>query len=293
MKVVVAMSPDCLFATLMLLLSWSQLALANNLMKGFGFGALIDSPDPCIRRRIIQAGAAKCESVVLPAGFCQTCGVNIDIDSEGNYVNCLYLSGLEALDGTINQQCVSKFEEYVEMNPCDNFRAGGLRRYKAWTNPLVPFQKTMLRKVRNYSRQIMDAFIYALCELPCDCIPQYDADVSIPQQNFNRGNCQGHAQIDLCAVLPNIKLISGQESNLSMPAIEELPYVCPKLDAWRADHPGEWFNMTPTTVEENVATFLDYVLDATEITRYTNTSENPLWQQCFYLENTQKRIIPI
>jgi hypothetical protein len=259
-------------------------------------GFINGSPDPCIFRNIIQAGSAECEHVVIPAGFCQTCGVNIDIRPEsGKYVNCLYLSGVEALDGTINRQCMSKLDEYLDMNPCDTFRRSGMNRYKRWTNRWIPLQKTMLRRLRSPSRQIMDAFIYALCEMPCDCIPQYNADITTPAQDIYRGNCQGHAQIDLCAVYPNIKLIQGQNSNMSMPVanVDELPYVCPKMTEWRTNHPGAWFDLTPTTVDPDVATFINYALDATEITHYTNVSENPLWQQCFHLELTQQRIISI
>lgn len=259
-------------------------------------GLINGSPDPCIFRNIIQAGSAECEHVMLPAGFCQTCGVNIDIKPEsGKYENCLYLSGLEALDGTINRQCMSKLDEYLDMNSCDTFRRRGMDRYKLWTNRWIPFQRTMLRRLRAPSRQIMDAFIYALCELPCDCIPQYNADITTPAQDIYRGNCQGHAQIDLCAVYPNIKLIQGQNSNMSMPAasIEELPYVCPRMNEWRQNHPGAWFDLTPTIVDSDVAVFINYALDATEITHFTNTSENPLWQQCFHLESTQQRIISI
>jgi hypothetical protein len=257
-------------------------------------GILNGSPDPCIFRNIIQAGSSKCEHVTIPTGLCQSCGVNINIRPDtGKYVNCLYLSGMEALDGTINHQCVDKLDEYIQMNPCDDFRRKGLRRYKRFIQPWFP--NGLLRRLRSPSRQIMDAFIYALCELPCDCIPQYNADITKPSTDIYRGNCQGHALVDLCSVYPNIKLIQGQYNNLTLPStsITDLPFVCPVITEWRENNPGQWFDLTPTYVDPDVATFMNHVLDATEITHNQNISNNPLWQQCFYLESIQQRIIPI
>jgi hypothetical protein len=258
-------------------------------------GFINGSPDPCIVREVIQAGSADCEKVVIPEGLCQTCGVNTNVRPEnGDYVNCLFLSNLETTGGTINRQCMSKLDEYLDLNPCDSFRRKGMRRYKRWTSTLSP-ARGLFRRIRGPSRQIMDAFIYALCELPCDCIPQYNADITTPTMDVYRGNCQGHAEVDLCAVYPNIKLIHGQYTNLTLPeSILDLPKVCPTIKQWRKDTPGPWFDLTPTRVDPSVVAFLNYTLDATEITHFpSNDTQHPLWQQCFYLESTQERIIPI
>jgi hypothetical protein len=66
--------------------------------------------------------------------------------------------------------------------------------------------------------------------------------------------------------------------------------VCPYIREWRDNHPGEWFDMTPTFVDPVVRNFLEAATEASEML----TAENDtLWQQCFFVESTQREIVPI
>jgi hypothetical protein len=146
----------------------------------------------------------------------------------------------------------------------------------------------------------MDSFIYAICELACDCIPQYNVNINVREFDVRRGNCQGHAHYDVCQIYPNIQLVRGETTysgtnntnitNASSWAQQLPPKVCPYIRDWRIENPGEWFDMTPTTVHPIVDTFLHHLLDATQMVTAVNDT---LWQQCYYVESTQLQIVPI
>jgi hypothetical protein len=248
------------------------------------------STNPCYDRDVTQPSAVDCTDVVIPNNFCEVCGISRAVRPEqnGNYQNCLYTSGVEAINGDVNMQCLQMIDSYVKMNPCDTPRATGLRRYRQRLS--LP---RFLRRLRSHSRQIMDSFVYAICELACDCIPQYNASINVREVDVYRANCQGHAYYDVCQIYPNIQLVRGETTysdrnmtNSSLP----LPNVCPYIHEWRLDHPGEWFEMTPTTVHPIVQTFLHHILDASQLLTAANDT---LWQQCYYVESTQLQIVPM
>lgn len=250
------------------------------------------STNPCYDRDVTQPAAMVCADIVIPNNFCEVCGISRAVRPEenGNYQNCLYTSGVESISGNVNMQCLDMIETYVTINPCDTPRANGLRRYRELLS--LPH---FLRRFRSRSRQIMDSFVYAICELACDCIPQYNASINLRQIDVQRGNCQGHAYYDVCQIYPNIQLVRGETtyspieiSNNTSSALP--PKVCPYIHEWRLDHPGEWFEMTPTTVHPIVENFLHHILNASQMLTATNDS---LWQQCFYVESTQLQIVPL
>ena len=252
------------------------------------------STNPCYDRSVTQPSAKDCSDVVIPNNFCEVCGISKAVRPEqnGNYQNCLYTSGVEAINGDVNMQCVDMIDLYVKMNPCDTPRANGLRRYRQ----LLSLPR-FLRRFRTQSRQIMDSFVYAICELACDCIPQYNANINVREVDVQRGNCQGHAYYDVCQIYPNIQLVRGETTyptklNLTNSSVPEVlpPMVCPYIHEWRLDHPGEWFEMTPTTVHPIVQNFLHHILDASQMVTAVNDT---LWQQCYYVESTQLQIVPL
>ena len=248
---------------------------------------IIGSSNPCYVRDRTQPAADECEHIIIPTGFCEVCGISTAVRSNGEYENCLYTSGVETLDGVVNMACLDKMQQYVNMNPCDMPRATGLKQYRERLS--LP---NYARRLRTRSRQIMDSFVYGICELSCDCVPQYAADVNKRAFDVQRGNCQGHALYDVCQIYPNIKVIEGEANSTfnENRDLSTIPAVCPYIREWRKDNPGDWFDMTPTTVDPIVETFLIGTIDAAEMITSNNDT---LWQQCFYVESTQQEIVPI
>jgi hypothetical protein len=99
------------------------------------------------------------------------------------------------------------------------------------------------------ARQIMDSFVSGICEMPFDCIPQFNA--SNTKRAIRPRELSRPRGVRRCRMYPNIKLIRGE--NRSTPAalnteLSSLEPVCPILKQWRRDHPGTWFDLTPTGV---------------------------------------------
>jgi hypothetical protein len=72
----------------------------------------------------------------------------------------------------VNMACLDKIQTFVNMNPCDTQRDQGLMDYRkslSWPKRFRQFRWTSL------ARQIMDSFVYGICEMPCNCIPQFNA----------------------------------------------------------------------------------------------------------------------
>ena len=78
------------------------------------------------------------------------------------------------------------------------------------------------------------------------------------------------------------------ESHEYVTDISMLTPVCPIIREWRRNHPGEWFDITPTPVDPIVYNFLDAITEASEIITSSNDS---LWRQCMYVESAQKQIV--
>jgi hypothetical protein len=256
--------------------SWAQF---RNFVRG--------SPNPCYNRRRTQPSAETCEDIVLPNGFCDVCGINEDVNNDGTYDNCLYTSDVETIGGTINMQCLDMMDTYINMNPCDTQRASGLRQYRD-----MLWLPNGLRRLRSKHRQTLDSFVYAVCEAACDCVPQYNASIDDRDYDVHRGNCQGHLFHDVCQVYPNIKVIRGENGSSTLAKTSDLSTVstvCPHISDWRAKHPGEWVDLTPTPVDATSHSFIDGLIEATGLISSTNGT---LWRSCFALESKQKRIFP-
>jgi hypothetical protein len=240
------------------------------------------SSNPCYNHNRTQPSSKSCEEIVLPSGLCDKCGVGTALRSDGSYQNCLYASDVELQSGTVNMECLDMIEQYVDLNPCDQERAAGLRQYRR-----MLWLPNALRRLHTESRQTLDSFVYGVCEASCDCIPQYNATWETRSLDYHRGNCQGHVFYDVCQLYPNIKVIRGSNANTSTD-LSTMQHVCPYMQEWRTNHPGEWFNLTPTTVDPVSHTFIDGLMEATET--LTSPSDK-LWRTCIQLESHQHRII--
>ena len=74
---------------------------------------VIGSEQPCYIQDRTQSSADECESVVIPTGFCETCGISKAVTKIGHYDNSLYTSGVERIDRVVNLACLDKMLEQM------------------------------------------------------------------------------------------------------------------------------------------------------------------------------------
>eukprot|EP00179_Madagascaria_erythrocladioides_P027978 CAMPEP_0198330940 /NCGR_PEP_ID=MMETSP1450-20131203/17247_1 /TAXON_ID=753684 ORGANISM="Madagascaria erythrocladiodes, Strain CCMP3234" /NCGR_SAMPLE_ID=MMETSP1450 /ASSEMBLY_ACC=CAM_ASM_001115 /LENGTH=212 /DNA_ID=CAMNT_0044035275 /DNA_START=269 /DNA_END=907 /DNA_ORIENTATION=- len=210
----------------------------------------------------------------MPKGLCRVCPIGPIVTAPtggqqtGDFVDCT-----ATYDLTSNPKCIDKLQKYVNRNPCDTARAEALDDYLNSGDPEV---------VEN-ARQILDYFVYSVCEQGCDCIPQENADRSNPTFEVRRGNCQAHAFYDICRILPDIKLIKLVGTGTGN--LAELPEACPLIRNWfNSPASQQWSSNPMTTVEPDVEYFLNRTIEAVQLTK------NKVWNDCFDLELTQGRI---
>lgn len=101
------------------------------------------------------------------------------LNSDGHYVDCEKVQDLENAPAI----CFEKFQEYVDMNPCDEPRAAALLTYLA---------DDTSDSDKDFALKQLDFFYYAFCEAACDCIPQIGATRDTKTVEYTRGNCQAH-----------------------------------------------------------------------------------------------------
>jgi hypothetical protein len=233
---------------------------------------------PCHAWDIKHRPSPTCETITIPAGFCQVCGVNATITSTGEYMDCTVASGFTNAALKLNQRCLAMIQKYVTGNPCDIERSNAVNLYES-----VNLTK------RETGRQVLDNFVYSTCENGCDCIPQVNAKPWQLIADIHRGNCQAHALSDICRHYPNIKLIRGEGT--ADDDVASLPAVCPLLLDWR-NNSGDWRNIRDkphTTVVPQVEYFLHRLIEAEELLTGTLLT-NVLWKQCLHLEVAQGRV---
>lgn len=161
--------------------------------------------NPCHDRDVkYEAGAMECEQIALPEGFCSSCRMS-PFNEFGVFSDCKRTMDLSNV-------CMSKLQQYVDLNPCDTNRAKHLNNYLTGSGG-----------VKEDARERLDWFAFSICEQGCDCIPQIDADRSTPAFDFARGNCQAHAYHHICRLMPNIKLIRLDDGTPNKP-VDHLPH---------------------------------------------------------------------
>lgn len=90
-----------------------------------------------------------CRKIVLPKNMCTQCNVGA-ITDRGHYKDCTRTT-------TTGPACMSKFEEYLAMNPCDTQRK---RAYEIFREG----EATGNSKMREEGRSMIDYYLYAVCE---------------------------------------------------------------------------------------------------------------------------------
>jgi hypothetical protein len=120
---------------------------------------------------------SNCTHFAVPLGLCEVCKFD-RVLSDGQFHDCSQIYNISGT--TSNSPCVAKIQEYVNLNPCDTPRADALSKFLGAQGAA---------KV-DEGRQVLDFFVYALCEGGCDCIPLTGADRNVPSISVERGNCQ-------------------------------------------------------------------------------------------------------
>jgi hypothetical protein len=252
-----------------------------------------------------------CTKIIVPNGFCNACSIG-EITPTGHYVDCRKTMAMET------PACLAMIPIYLALNPCDTARITAWNEYQngnAATRELglqkldyyaysvceqstyscvcvclvtdVPNHKTppndLTRTNIPISLHIVPTNIYLM--LGCDCIPQVNA---VPDQRIvhtGRGNCPAHTFYDICRVLPKVKLIIGEGTTND--DVTSYPEACVGVGNWfRSPASNNWGQNPNTPLEPAITYFLDRLVESTELTKPAST----LWDECFHLETSQRRI---
>ena len=167
--------------------------------------------------------------------------------------------------------------EYVDLNECDHVRANAVQ---GWLNNDFG------------AAQVVDYFLYSVCELCCDCVPMgvspgdY-APLSTSHSDDNptlwdaeRGNCPAHAQYDLCNVLPHVTYLTTPNG-----AAQSRPKACPSLNAWlNSDRSTNWQSDPDTSLDGDTSVFLNGALST------IGCDQASVWNQCYDMESRQNHL---
>jgi hypothetical protein len=115
-----------------------------------------------------------CTHFAVPLGLCEVCKFD-HILHDGQFADCSRIFNISYAASA----CIERIQAYIALNPCDTQRADALDKFLG---------NQGVEKVEE-GRQVLDFFVYALCEGGCDCIPLV-ADRYIPTISVERGNCQ-------------------------------------------------------------------------------------------------------
>jgi hypothetical protein len=170
--------------------------------------------------------------------------------------------------------CLAMIPTYLALNPCDTARITAWDEYQNGN-----------AAARELGLQKLDYYAYSVCEQSCDCIPQVNA---VPDQRIvhtGRGNCPAHTFYDICRVLPKVKLIIGEGTTND--DVTSYPEACVGVGNWfRSPASNNWGQNPNTPLEPAITYFLDRLVESTELTKPAST----LWDECFHLETSQRRI---
>jgi hypothetical protein len=228
---------------------------------------------PCQEDKAGEAAPA-CEAIVIPDGLCKACPVR-PTRKDGFFEDCRRVYDLTGAT------CRTRLEEYVAQNPCDTRRAELVARWDA------------------ASIERLDYFVYALCELGCDAIPesskaeQYEARLNATLSgstnksealwNVRRGNAPAHFWYDLCLVFPNFRYFAPPKP--SWRGLKVRAPVCPELKQW-IDSPDadNWV----AKYDVNISPYAQLVI--AEALRALQLSDEQTWKGCIPMETAQGRI---
>jgi hypothetical protein len=220
------------------------------------------SMNPCHSNKYLEA-APSCERVQVPEGMCKTCPLRPPRD-DGNFQNCAQIFDLDA------PGCKEKFQQYVDMNPCDTRR------------------KELVAKWDEESKTRLDYFAYAVCEQCCDVVEQGSKLEEYTKRNeearlwsLKRGNGPAHFYYDLCTLFPNFKfwaLPSGGDHY-------DYPHICNDLTGWfESPASTNWIANADVQISAPVQGVLGDAVWALQCHDYA------IWSRCVDLESKQKRV---
>jgi len=228
--------------------------------------------NPC-HKNSNKSKPSGCEQIRIPWGMCKACPIAPIVSNPvggqevGDFVDCTRTYDLSS------SQCQAKIQRYVDVNSCDTARSDALNNYLHSSDPGVVED----------SRQILDYFVYSICEQGCDCIPQENATRQNRTAEVRRGNCQAHAYYDICRILPDIKLI--KRVGTSSGDVTSLPKACDLLTDWFNSPASQgWAGQAYTAIEPSVTYFLERAVEAVQLSSWK------VWNECFNLESAQGRI---
>lgn len=227
---------------------------------------------PCHPSKASPNTDVKCTRVSLPPDLCSSCKLR-PTNPNGEFVDCANIYDVTSL------QCHSALRRYTSLNTCDHVRKFAVESY------LDDFDD-------NSAREVIDYFLYSVCENCCDCLPMgrirsdYAAlllthTTSNPTLwKENRGNCPAHAVYDVCQVLPNV----GYFSNEGDPN-ETVPPACPQLNEWlRSPAASGWQTNPESEITNGTRDFLRGLLQA------SRCSEELIWTRCYDMEESQDHL---
>jgi hypothetical protein len=122
--------------------------------------------------------------------------------------------------------------------------------------------------------------------LGCDCLPYLNASRTYREVNVRRGNCQAHSFYDLCKILPNIKLIRGQ--NYADDDVTFYPNYCVGISSWFSTHSASWPTESNTDITPSNEYFLDRLIEASEMILHED-----YYESCMDMETAQLRITEV
>ncbi len=228
---------------------------------------------PCHDNKGGMGKGVTCTVVKLPNNLCTSCPLRPP-NSKGQFIKC------DDTYDTSAPSCLSAMKQYVADNPCDPMRADAVAKLEA-----NPDDKA--------ARQIVDYFLYSVCEQCCDCVPmgankdffsQYAKAHSASSPTLYdpaRGNCPAHAYYDVCKILPKVKAFTrGSVGNL-----ESMPAACGLLNEWFASPARKnWQDEPASNITPELRKFLNNMLEAGQC-----ASKN-IWDQCYDLESKQRHL---
>ena len=102
--------------------------------------------NPCHPAAHKATPAYACSKITIPNGMCSACNVG-SYTNRGAYSDCTRTTTVET------PQCLAKFKEYLELNPCDTTRVAAYNMYKS-SNAIE----------KEEGRSKIDYYLYSVCE---------------------------------------------------------------------------------------------------------------------------------
>lgn len=211
--------------------------------------------------------APACERVVIPAGFNAACALKPPVAANGNFVDCANIYDLDA------PGCRASFEEYVDLNPCDDVRAGFVENWGAPASVVG-----------------LDYFAYGLLEQCCDTVEkgsnagEYEARKAAGTLwSLTRGNGPAHFYYDIVGqIFPNFKYFGGECASDDPVG---WPRIAPYLAAWQNGPAAEnWVQNASSVVPQEIQRVILNSMFALEC------DNKAVWEGCLDLESKQDRV---